>query len=533
MQNTYKSVRRLALISSFAVLAAMFVGFGDGAEAGSRSERYGAGAHSGGSKHVAHKSMLRINHGEPLPQTRRISVGANKSMLVELPRELRDVVVSDPSILDAVVQSSNRVYLIGKKSGHSNAFFFDVHGSQVLTLEVVVERDTGPLDDLLARLLPGSSIKSEMLNDTVILTGTVRNPVDSNRAVDIATRFAVAPNPQADTRAKLKVINMLKVEGEEQVLLKVLVAEVQRSVMKQMGMNLGAIASGDSLSIDVLTENALPLTSAAGLGTLPTAAFPTIGDNAGYLSLFNKGPTNQTSQPFGNSGTNIWWGNGRNALRHSFRMLERQGLLKTLAEPNLTAVSGEAAKFIAGGEFPIPVVSTNGQTSVTFKEFGVRLAFTPVVMSEGRISMAIETEVSELSNTGAVTLSSISIPAIKKRTAKSTVELPSGGSLALAGLIKDDVRQNIDGLPGLKDVPVLGNLFRSRDFIREETELVVIVTPYVVRPTSRRKLGRPDDGLAAATDAKANFLGHINRVYGKNMRLPAGGLKDDYGFIVE
>lgn len=530
MQNMPNSVKRLTLISSLVALAAMFAGQFYSAEANG-----GSGSFRGQATNSAttQQSFLRIQHGEPLPQTRRITVGTNKSMLIELPRELRDVVVSDPSILDAVVQSANRVYLIGKKGGQSNAFFFDVSGNQILTLEIMVERDTGPLDEILARLLPGSKIKAEMLNDTIILTGSVKNPIDSNRAFDIATRFAVAPNAAADQRAKTKVINMLAVDGEEQVLLNVLVAEVQRSVLKQMGMNIGALASADTFSIDVLTENALPLTSAAGLGSLPVAAFPTIGSNAGNLSLYNGGPTNPATAPFGNSGITTAWGSGRNALRHSLRMLERNGLLKTLAEPNLTAVSGEAAKFIAGGEFPIPVVSTNGQTSVTFKEFGVRLAFTPVVMSEGRISMAIETEVSELSNTGAVTLSNISIPAIKKRTAKSTVELPSGGSLALAGLIKDDLRQNIDGMPGLKDLPVLGNLFRSRDFIREETELVVIVTPYVVRPTARQKLGRPDDGLAAATDAKANFLGHINRVYGTNVQPSHGSLKDDYGFIVE
>jgi pilus assembly protein CpaC len=195
-------------------------------------------------------------------------------------------------------------------------------------------------------------------------------------------------------------------------------------------------------------------------------------------------------------------------------------------------VSGETAKFLAGGEFPIPVVDGDGALAVTFKEFGVGLAFTPLVLSEGRISLKIETEVSELTNAGGVTLSGISIPGLKKRQAKSTVELPSGGSLAIAGLISDDLRQNIDGFPGLKDVPVLGTLFRSRDFIKQETELVVIVTPYTVKPTARRQLGRPDDGLTA-TDAKANFLAHLNRVYGKGNPLPDGGLKGDYGFIVE
>lgn len=213
--------------------------------------------------------------------------------------------------------------------------------------------------------------------------------------------------------------------------------------------------------------------------------------------------------------------------------MERDGLVRTLAEPNLTAVSGETAKFLAGGEYPFPSVDSLGSLSVTFKEYGVGLAFTPVVLSEGRISLKVETEVSELDTANGVTIANSNIPGIKKRQAKSTVELPSGGSMALAGLISDEVRQNIDGFPGLKDLPVLGTLFRSRDFVRAETELVVIVTPYTVRPTSRQQLARPDDGFSPATDLKANFLGHLNRVYGKGTVMPDGGLKGDYGFIVE
>jgi pilus assembly protein CpaC len=215
------------------------------------------------------------------------------------------------------------------------------------------------------------------------------------------------------------------------------------------------------------------------------------------------------------------------------RALERDGLVRTLAEPNLTAISGEPAKFLAGGEYPIPVKDSNGQTSITFKEFGVGVAFTPTVMSEGRISLKIESEVSELSNNGAIVLDSTQIPAIKKRQANSTVELPSGGSIALAGLISDDVRQNIDGFPGLKDLPMLGTLFRSRDFIKRETELVVIVTPYLVKPVGPKDLARPLDGLAEASDRKANFMGHLNRIYGTESAAPVGDLKGDYGFIVE
>ena len=186
-----------------------------------------------------------------------------------------------------------------------------------------------------------------------------------------------------------------------------------------------------------------------------------------------------------------------------------------MAEPNLTAVSGEPAKFLAGGEYPVPVVDSLGQVSVVYKEYGIGLAFTPVVLSEGRISLKIETEVSELTQEGAVVLSGIQIPALKKRQANSTVELPSGGSLAhRRPAVGGHSRQNIDGFPGLKDLPILGTLFRSHEYQKEETELVVIVTPYMVRPVARQELARPLDGLGDPTDRKANFLGQINRIYG-------------------
>ncbi len=534
MRNLVGRVRTVAVIIAFAA-AALAVGAAPTAHAGGGD----AVRPTSAVVETQHHSILRIRAGDPLPQTRSIIVGRNKSMLVELPRELRDVVVSNPSIMDAVLQSSNRVYLIGKRTGQSNAFFFDANGQQILTLEVLVEIDTLPLEQLLHRLLPGSNIRAEVLNDTIILTGGVRNPIDANRAADIASRFVVSPIPETDDRQRQKVVNMLAVEGEEQVMLRVTVAEVQRSALKQMGVNIGAIVTAGNFTTTFLSENALPLTAAAGLGILPIPAIGTAGltpgnpvtcATAGALCNWNLGPADDT---FGNSGFTNNWSSGNSRVAQAIRALERDGLVRTLAEPNLTATSGETAKFLAGGEFPIPVVDTQGQLSVTFKEFGVGLAFTPIVMSEGRINLKIETEVSELTNTGAVTLSNIQIPALKKRQAKSTVELPSGGSIAMAGLISDDVRQNVDGFPGLKDVPILGTLFRSRDFIRQETELVVIVTPYTVRPTARQNLARPDDGLAPATDRYANFLGHLNRIYGGGGPLPDGGLKGDYGFIVE
>jgi pilus assembly protein CpaC len=470
-----------------------------------------------------HQSLLQIRSNEPLPQTRTLTVARNKSMVIELPRDLRDVIVSAPDVLDAVVQSSNRVYLIGKKPGQSNAFFFDSNGEQILTLEIMVDRDTGDLDALLRRLIPASNIKAEIINENVILTGSVRSPQDSARAFDVANRFAGAG----------KALNMLTVEGDDQVMLRVTVAEVQRSALKQLGINLGAVINGHNFSTALLTANSLPLTAAAGLGTLPVSGLGTGGSSAtgcavsGALCGYNSGP----SGSYGNSGINGGGSFGNSAINGALRALERDGLVRTLAEPNLTAVSGESASFLAGGEYPIPIVDDKGSVSVSFKKFGVSLAFTPVVLSEGRISLKIETEVSELSNSGAVTLSNISIPALKKREAKSTVEMPSGASVALAGLISDSTRQNVDGFPGLKELPILGTLFRSRDFIKEETELVVIVTPYVVRPVQRQKLARPDDNLLPSGDINAKLRGEVNRI-SKRPTVTGGSLKD-YGFIVE
>ena len=520
-------------------------------------------------------SVLRIPANAAFPLSKRIDLGVGRSIAVQFPVPLKDVLVSDPQLMDAVVQSSDRVFLIAKKSGQTNAFFFDEYGQQILTLEVAVGADLSALDQLLARLIPGSNVHSELAGTAIVLTGTVRTPVDSDRAAQIAAQFSASyagqlgttgssqststmtstSNLQSNTSAggatsaygsqtksnapsggggdaysAKPIINLLSVEGEEQVMLRVTVAEVQRSLLKQFGINIGALLNSGNFGWAVLSDNAFPITSAAGLGSLPTA-----GILNSALNFFNHGPTSSdgTTSAYGNSGVNGVWRSGQQSVAGAVRALERDGLLRTLAEPNLTAVSGEPAKFLAGGEYPVPVVDSQGQVSVTYKEYGIGLAFTPVVLSEGRISLKIESEVSELTNDGAVVLSGISIPALKKRQANSTVELPSGGSLAIAGLLSEDSRQNIDGFPGLKDLPILGTLFRSRDFQKSETELVVIVTPYMVRPVARRELSLPQDGMGDPTDRKANFLGHINRVYGGGGPAPVGDLKGDYGFIVE
>jgi pilus assembly protein CpaC len=487
----------------------------------------GAGAVVAPSEGLAqqHRSLVRL---APNEGPRQIKLGLNKSMIVELPREVREVIVSNPSQIDAVMQSSTRAFLIGKNPGEANILFTDQNGQQVAILEVVIERDFSALSGLIARLVPGAQVYVEAINGSIVLTGRVPTPIDATRAAEIAQAFVekdkITSNAQGGGSADAgssgvssqgttaattetveggKIINMIVVEGREQVLLKVSVVEMQRNIIKQFGVNLDAIVNTGNFSFSALSS--LPFPFAGALGN----------------ALVGVGWSDQTSSVAG-----------------VLQALEQNGLLHTLAEPNLTAISGETANFLAGGEFPIPIAQTgsgnDAAITVEFKKFGIGLAFTPVVMSAGLISLKISTEVSELSNEGAVVLQNITVPALKVRRAETTVELPSGGSLVIAGLLSDQSRQAISGYPGLKSLPVIGALFRSRDFQKNETELVVLVTPYLAKPAARQQLAMPDDGFAWASDVNTDLLGQMNRIYGRDPeRAPVGAFTGDVGFIVE
>jgi pilus assembly protein CpaC len=500
-------------------------------------------------------SRLRIAPGEPLPAKRKITLGVNKSMIVDLPREIRDVLVSNQAHLDAVMQTSTRAYLIAKAKGEASVFFVDKDGNQVLTIEASIDRDLSGLGDLLNKLLPSSHIKIQAVGERVVLTGSVTDPIDANRACEIVTSFlgpldqdqgggsssagggtAVSVNTGSNTQnggsglstscKGTNVINLLAVEGREQVLLKVSVVEMERNIVKQFGIDLGTLINSGNFAFAALSSLPFPINT-QGKGVIA----PFI-PNPGGAEPSAAGTPSGISQ--GTAGGGIQFLTGANRVQTVLRALEEDGLLHTLAEPNLTAISGETANFLAGGEFPIPIAQQFGQISVEFKKFGIGLAFTPVVMSEGRISLKVSTEVSELSNQGAVILSNLSIPALKVRRAETVVELPSGGSLVMAGLLSDQSKQALSGYPGLKNLPVLGTLFSSRDFLKNETELVVLVTPYVVKPASRQELAQPDQGFGWASDVQADLLGQMNRIYGRNPeRAPIGKFDGDVGYIVE
>ena len=412
---------------------------------------------------------------------RFLALGIGKSAVVDLPRDAKDVLVANPAIANAVVRSARRAYLIGVAAGQTSVIFFDSEGRQLAAYDIEVGRDASGVREALKKMMPNSSVKVDAINDSVVLSGEVANAADARSAVDTAARLV------GDEK---KVVNGLIIKGKEQVLLKVTVAEVQRSIIKQLGIDLNgvSIAIGSAV-LDFQIDN--PFT------------------------VQNQTISNTVFQPSYNlpaGGT----------ISATLRAMEQSGVLRTLAEPNLTAISGESAKFLAGGEFPIPggqscdatTVPPTCTISVQFKQFGVGLEFTPVVLSEGRISLRVATEVSELSAEGAIRFSSVNIPSLKVRRANSTVELPSGGALVLAGLIQDQTKQNINGVPGLMNLPILGSLFRSRDYQAGQTELMILVTPYVVKATPRQDLARPDDGFADPADPATILLGRLNRIYG-------------------
>ncbi|VIO74707.1 Type II secretion system protein D [Bradyrhizobium ivorense] len=437
-------------------------------------------------------------------KTRFLSLGVGKSMVVDLPREAKDVLVADPKIANAVIRSAQRAYIIGAAVGQTNVVFFDADGQQVASYDIAIKRDLNGMRAALKQMLPGVNI--EGVGDSVVLTGTVASPVEAQQAGDIAAKLVGAAD---------KVVNSIVVRGRDQVMLKVTVAEVRRDVIKQLGVDLSASMNFGTAAVAFNNSNPFTANSAALV------------------------PGNQLTGAALNK-------LGQASVTATLRAMESAGVVRTLAEPNLTAISGESATFISGGEFPIPTgvtcqTTTSGTIgncvqTVSFKKFGISLNFTPVVLSEGRISLKVMTEVSEVSTENSLTggQNGTTIPSIKTRRADTTLEIPSGGSIAMAGLIQQQTKQAINGMPGVDQIPVLGQLFRSQDFVNNETELMVIVTPYVVRAVAQKELSRPDDGFAPASDAQSALLGRINRIYGIAARAePIGATPANFGFIID
>ncbi|NLH79796.1 MAG: type II and III secretion system protein family protein [Phyllobacteriaceae bacterium] len=451
---------------------------------------------------------------------RVIHLALSKSRILDFEDDIRDVLVSDPKVADAVVRSSRRLYLIGNKFGTTNVVVFGSAGRPIANLEIQVEVDTSSLENLLKRLLPRSSIRVEAVAGTVILSGTVGSAAEAVQAYEVASRFIGSDtSSQGSTSASTgsgttgtttagsstgsgpQVVNALTIGGKDQVMLKVTIAEMQREVIKKLGIDVSA-DGGTHWANAISQSNPFPITS----GTTPNS----------YGFSYSGAGTTVTAK---------------------LQALEQNSLMKTLAEPNLSALSGEQAQFLVGGEYPIPVSQSSGSSGNTigieFKTYGIALNFQPVVLAEDRINLTVKTEVSELTSDGAVTIGSLTVPALRVRRASTTLEIPSGGAMVLGGLIKDDVRQALAGTPGLMKLPILGNLFRSRDFQHSQSELVIFIQPVVVHPVAAAKLQRPDANFRPTGDASAIFMGRLNRVYRTNGQSPNGSYTGRVGYIFD
>lgn len=434
---------------------------------------------------------------------RRISMGVGKSTIIDLPEDAAEIFVANPTIANAIVRTARKIYLIGAGPGQTSLFALDKQGREIASFEINIGRDIGELTQILRAALPNSAIQVRTINDTIILTGAVDSAEDAQRAADMAKGFAKqALSSGALGSGEGLVVNSLTIRGRDQVMLKVTISEMRRDIAKQLGIT--------SSSWGALTQyNPFGINGALSANT-SSVNFP----NSAVLT-----PST--------SALNINSGSGLLATLQAF---ERYGVTRTLAEPTVTAVSGEAAHLTVGGEFPYStgyvcsgsVAGTtttavsqtlNCSNGAAFKPYGITLNFEPVVLSEGRILLHLATEVTDLDFTRSVIIGGAPTPGLIVRKNDTTIELPSGGSIATAGLIRQQSQQVINGLPGLLNIPILGTLFRSRDYQRNETELIVIVTPIIVKPVAQTALARPDDGFTDASDPQAWLLGRMNRLY--------------------
>ena len=397
-----------------------------------------------------------------------VHVSLNKAVIASVPVNIDDVFLSNPSVADVVVRKNNTILFVGKEVGSTNAILTSKKNDDMIIVDLHVEFDATALQQAINKYVSGAVVSAHVLNNDIVLTGSVNTSADADKAWQIARRFVAGD---------ANLVNLLNIEKEEQVLLQVNIVEIQRNAAKQLGIDLTSSFSIGSIVNTISTAN----------------GFSVAGQPLGGLSALS----------------------GNDSLTGLLQAFEQDGLLHVLAKPNLTAVSGESANFLAGGEFPVPVgLDRNGNIVIEFKSFGVGLGFTPIVVGDGRLNLKISTEVSQLSNQNQVVLVDTIIPGLAVRRTETTVELPSGGSLVIGGLLQRDIQKVVNGVPGMMDVPILGTLFRSTDFKNNETELVIIVTPYLVSPGRAEDFATPADGFVMSSDFGTFFLGELNRKYG-------------------
>lgn len=458
-----------------------------------------------------------------------LTVPVHRSVLINLPQNMSEVMVADPDIADIYPHGKNKLSIIGKKIGQTTVRAFTEDNKLIRSMEVTVGYDLPMIRKSLKELMPFESIGVEMVNTNLALTGQVSSTLAAAQAVKIVNQFAAPVSGDEKGSAdegtgeiKSNVLNLMEVVSGQQVMLRVRVGEIRRTALRNLGVNLQAISSGTD--------------TVFSLGTGFGKSFITSGSGNTAFGRYNI-PSDTTFGAL--SGT--FQNSSGDGLSGALQALEQNGLFKVLAEPNLVALSGEEANFLAGGEFPILVPQAGGAgasggsfVTVQFKPFGVSVKFKPTVLTENRIRMTVEPEVSELNPSASVVLQGISIPGLNTRRASTVVELSPGESFMIAGLINDNMRSTIQQIPGLGEIPILSALFRSTEFRREETELVLAVTPYLVDPMSTGDVKLPTDNFAPASVMESFFYGALGTLNGDARRIgQTPQVEGPIGFMVD
>jgi pilus assembly protein CpaC len=451
-----------------------------------------------------------------IEEQQHLSIPLNKSSIITLPYAVGRVSVANPEMVDILVINSREIYLVGKRLGTTNAIVWDRSKRAKEIIGLQVTHDLAGLKQKLHHFLPDESIQVASSQESIVLSGEVSCPQKMSAALSLAKTFVMNEQGgnnkgESDTR----VLNLLQIGGSQQVLLEVKVAEISRSLVRKLDINFNLFSAKTPWKIGAVNGGASFPDAIVSDGGVSNARIPIFSGQGMWGPATSEFARSEST--IENTGAFMQYLSGDFLLELMIDAAKDNGLAKVLAEPNLTTLSGQEAKFISGGEFPIPVPQANGSVTVTFKEYGVGLVFVPVVLDSGLVSLKVNVSVSQLADDNALRLgfaeglssTNYFIPALTKRSANATVEVPSGKTIAIAGLINETLRENLRKFPGLGDLPILGNLFRSQEFVKGQTELVIFVTPRLAKPFDSELAKMPTDNFVEPSDIEFYLLGRM------------------------
>jgi len=460
--------------------------------------------------------LVPLQEVKKTPAPLHITLG--KADIIKLPGNVSDVLVADPDVVDVQAVQSDKLYIVGLNIGDTNIIVLDAEGEVLKRIDIHVTYDLQALQSLIERLFPNENIKVGSINSQILLTGTVSNPETASKVANIAGHYVSELQETSGQSIDQLISNLMEVRGEQQVMLQVKIVEAKRSVLKELGLETG-VNDPDELATTTIFGKMPPTSSINNGNAFHMAGGPglTLSEDAvGTAGLL----LNSERSPFGTIGLFL-------------EALEQENLVNILAEPNLTAVSGQQAGFLAGGEFPVPTGRDQfGNITIEFREFGVSLNFRPIVLSDKRINLQMNTEVSSLDNTNAVVLADLTVPGLDIRRAETTVELPSGGSLMIAGLLQSESAEGMRGLPGIANTPILGDLISSDSFRRDETELVVIVTSYLVESFADKEVVEKEEKKENTSMANI-FAANIRKMFTPKDEELFAASSGPYGYLLD